>query len=148
MTFHPGIRDRYAFLMVLVVCVGLVAFCGTKVAVGGIGPQGTYRQPLAVTSFLLALSAYFTWTAFRGYIRMTDAGLEWKDMTDQGSVVWTDIRGIGYKQYPKFARPGLVLRSTSELIFLPFFTPALYAALRERCGRLPAENEKSLGFRS
>jgi hypothetical protein len=145
--FHPRVRDRYAFLMILVVCSGLVAFCAYKVATGGSGPQGSYRQPLAVTSFLLLFSVYLTWVAFRGYVRLTDAGLEWKDMTDQGSVAWEDIRGLGYKQYPKFAKPGLVLRSSPELKFLPFFSPALYAALRERCGRLPAEIEKSLGLR-
>ncbi len=148
MTFRPGLRDRYVFLMVLAVCAGLVGFCAYKVASRSMAPQGTYTEALAVTGFLLALSAYLAWTAFRGYIRMTDAGLEWKDMTEQGSLAWDEIRGIGYKQFPKFTRPGLVLRSTSELKFLPFFTPALYAALRERYGRLPAEIEKSLGFRS
>jgi hypothetical protein len=148
MTFRPGVRDRYAFLMVLAICVGLFAYCGYRVAAGGTGPKGSFTQPLAITGVLLVLSAYFTWTAFRGAIRMTDAGLEWKDMTDQGSVAWEDVRGIGYKQYPGFVKPGLVLRSTPELKFLPFFTPALYSALRERCGRLPAEIEKSLGFRS
>jgi hypothetical protein len=41
-----------------------------------------------------------------------------------------------------------VLRSSEDLKFLPFFSPALYAALRDRCGRLPAEVERELNFRS
>jgi hypothetical protein len=148
MIFHPPWKDRVAYLIVLVVCTGLVLFCGFQVARGARSAMGTYVQPLGVTSFLLAMALYLNWIAYSAFVKVTDVGLEWKDMVEKGSLTWAEIQGIGFKQYPKFAKPGLVLRSTQELKFLPFFSPALYAALRERCGRLPAEVERSLGFRA
>jgi hypothetical protein len=110
--------------------------------------MGSYLQPLGVTSFLLAMAVYLNWIAYSAFVKVTDAGLEWKDMVEKGVLTWAEIQGIGFKQYPKFAKPGLVLRATQELKFLPFFSPALYAALRDRCGRLPAEIERSLDFRA
>jgi hypothetical protein len=148
MTYHPTLRDRYVYLMILTVCIGLVGFSGFKVLQGAESKIGSWGQALGVTSFLTALASWLNWEAWRVSIRVDERGLEWKDGRDQGALTWEEIRGIGYKQYPKFAKPGLVLRSSPELKFLPFFSPALYAALRERCGRLPAEIEKSLGFRS
>jgi hypothetical protein len=148
MIFHSTWKDRVAYLIVLVLCVGLVLFTGFQVLRGATMRIGSWNQALAAASLLLALSAWLNWGAYSGYIRVHEGGLEWKDPFEQGRLSWEEIKGIGYKQYPKFAKPGLVLRSTQELKFLPFFSPALYAALRERCGRLPAEVEKSHKFRS
>ena len=147
MIFHPTWKDRVAYLIVLVLCVGLVAFTGYKFSQGAAVKIGSWGQALGAASLLFTLAAWLNWGAYSAYIRVHDGGLEWKDSHEKGSLTWAEIQGIGYKQYPKFAKPGLVLRSTQELKFLPFFSPALYAALRDRCGRLPAEVERKLDFR-
>ena len=148
MTFHPTWKDRIAYLLILAVCVGLVGFCGFQVARGATSPLGSFHQPLGVSCVLLVLALFLHQTAYSAYVRVNDIGLEWKDGNDRGALTWAEIRGIGFKRYPKFVKPGLVLRSTDELKFLPFFSPALYAVLRERVGRLPAEVERELNFRS
>jgi len=148
MIFHPTWKDRVAYLLVLTVCIGLVGYTGFMVVRGATVKVGSFGQALGASSILFALAAWLNWGAYSAYVRVHEGGLEWKDSHQEGKLTWEEIKGIGFKQYPKFAKPGLVLRSTQELKFLPFFSPALYAALRERCGRLPAEVEKKLGFRS
>ena len=148
MTFHPTARDRHVYLFILGMCVCLVGFCAWKVAQGSTVKIGSWGEALGVTCFLTAMAAWLNWAAYSATVRVHDGGLEWKDGKNQGSLTWDEIRGIGYKQFPKFAKPGIVLRAKEELLFLPFFSPALYAALSGRCGRLPAEIEKSLKLRS
>jgi len=148
MIFHPTWRDRFVYLLILAVCVGLVGFCGFQVARGASSPLGSFHQPLGVSGFLLVIAVFLNSTAYSAYVKVNDIGLEWKDGNDRGALTWGDIRGIGFKRFPKFVKPGLVLRSSEELMFLPFFSPALYAVLRERVGRLPAEVERELNFRS
>ena len=148
MIFHPPWRDRVVYLIILVVCVGLVGFCGFQVARGAASPMGSFLQPLGASSVLLVIALLLHQTAYSAYVKVDDGGLEWKDMTEKGSLAWAEIRGMGFKRYPKFVKPGLVLRSSDELKFLPFFSPALYDALSKRCGRLPAEIERELTFRA
>jgi len=148
MIFHPTWKDRFVYLLILAVCVGLVGFCGFQVARGASSPLGSFHQSLGVSGFLLVVAVFLNTTAYSVTIKVNDIGLEWKDGNNRGALTWAEIRGIGFKRYPKFVKPGLVLRSSDELKFLPFFSPALYAVLRERVGRLPAEIEKSLGFRA
>lgn len=147
MIFHPTAKDRHVYLLILAICFGLIGFCAWKTLQGTQVAVGSWGQALGVTSFLTVLAGWLNWAAYSATIRVHDGGLEWKDGTNQGSLAWDEIRGIGYKEFPKFRKAGLVLRSGGELRFLPFFSPALYAALSARCGRLPADVEKSLGFR-
>ena len=81
-------------------------------------------------------------------MKVDDGGLEWKDGNNKGLLTWGDIRGLGFKRFPKFVKPGLVLRSSEDLKFLPFFSPALYDVLSQRIGRLPADIERELKFRA
>ncbi len=148
MIFHPTAKDRHVYLFILALCFGLVGFCAWKNFQGAAVKVGSWGQALGVTCFLTALAGWLNWAAYSAAVRVTDAGLEWKDGQNTGSLPWDEIRGIGYKDFPKFRKPGLVLRSKQELQFLPFFSPALYTALSARCGRLPADVEKSLGFRA
>lgn len=148
MIFHPTAKDRHVYLFILALCVALVGFCAYKTFQGASVKVGSWGQGLGAAGLLTVIAAWLNWAAYGATVRVHDGGLEWKDGKDQGSLTWDEIRGIGYKDYPKFRKPGLVLRSTSELKFLPFFSPALYAALSARCGRLPADVESSLGFRS
>jgi hypothetical protein len=148
MIFHPTWKDRVVYLIILVVCVGLVGFCGFQVARGATSPMGSFLQPLGASSVLLVIAVLLHQTAYSAYVKVDESGLEWKDVTEKGSLPWTEIRGIGFKRYPKFVKPGLVLRTSEDLKFLPFFSPALYAVLRERVGRLPAEVERELNFHS
>ena len=148
MIFHPTARDRHVYLAILVVCVGLVGFCAFKVSQGATAKIGSYGQALGVTSFLLLMALWLNWEAYRAYVRVHDGGLEWRDGNNKGSLTWDEIRGVGFKRFPKFVKPGLVLKASDDLRFLPFFSPALYAALNARCGRLPAEVERELKFRS
>lgn len=148
MIFHPTWRDRFAYLLILGLCVGLVGFCGFQVARGATSPLGSFHQSLGVSGFLLVMAVYLNATAFGAFVKVDDGGLEWKDGHDKGILTWGDIRGLGFKRYPKFVKPGLVLRSSEDLKFLPFFSPELYAVLSGRCGRLPAEVERELKFRA
>ncbi len=148
MTFHPPWQDRVVYLIVLTVCAGLVLFCGIQVARGATSPMGSFRQPLAAAGVLLVVAFVLHRTAYGAFVKVTDQGIEWKDVTDQGSLRWDEIRGLSYKRFPKFVRPALVLKSSEELRFLPFFSPALYVALRDRVGRLPAEIERELKYRA
>jgi len=147
MIFHPTAKDRHVYLFLLAICIALVGFCAWKTTQGASVKIGSWGQALGVTGFLTLLAAWLNWAAYSATVRVHDGGLEWKDGQNSGSLGWDEIRGIGYKEFPKFRKPGLVLRSSPELKFLPFFSPDLYAALSARCGRLPADVEKSLGFR-
>jgi len=148
MTFHPTARDRHVYLFILALCLALVGFCAYKNFQGAAVKVGSWGQALGVTCFLTVLSAWLNWAAYSAFVRVHDSGLEWKDGNNRGSLTWDDIRGIGFKRYPKFVKPGLVLKSSDDLRFLSFFSPALYAALSGRCGRLPADVERELKFRS
>ncbi len=147
MIFHPTWKDRVAYLIVLGLCSGLVIFCGIQVLRGASSPMGSYLQPLGASSVLLVLAFVLHRTAHSAFVKVDDKGLEWKDVVQNGSLTWDEVRGIGFKRYPKFVKPGLVLRSSGELFFLPFFSPELYSALSGRCGRLPADVERELKFR-
>lgn len=148
MTFHPTARDRHVYLLLIVICAGLVGFCAWKVSQGAASQFGSWGQALGVTVFLLLICGWLNWEAYAVTIKVLDSGLEWKDGKDQGTLAWDEVRGIGYKRYPKFTKPGLVLRSSPDLKFLPFFSPALYEAIKGRCGRLPIEIERELKFKS
>jgi len=148
MVFHPTVRDRFVFLLILVVCAGLVVTCafffGTRT--GEVHKQ--FGQGLAVTSLLLATSAYLNWMAWSTTIRVGDQGVEWKDGNTTSSLAWENIAGLGWKKERKYLKVGLVDKSSRELRVLPFISQPLYDALKARCGRLPAETEKILGFRA
>ncbi|HZE96929.1 MAG TPA: hypothetical protein VE981_07875 [Planctomycetota bacterium] len=148
MKFHPPWQDRVALLIVLVVGIGLVGFSGYMALRGATSRIGSWRQSFGITGALLAAAVYFNWYAYQRTIRIHDLGIEWKDWTETVSYRWDEIQGLGFKKYTKVTKAGLVLKSTMALKFLPFFSPALYAGLKDRCGRLPAEVEKALGVRS
>ncbi len=148
MTFHPTARDRHVYLFIQVLCLALVGFCAYKTFQGAQVKIGSWGQALGVTCFLALLCAWLNWAAYSAYVKVHDVGLEWKDGNNAGSLTWGDIRGLGFKRYPKFVKPGLVVKGSDDLRFLPFFSPALYVALSGRCGRLPAEVERELKFRS
>ena len=147
MIFHPPWRDRVVYLIILVVCVGLVGFCGFQVARGATSSVGSFLQPLGASAVLLVIAVLLHQSAYSAYVKVDESGLEWKDVTDKGSLPWTEIRGIGFKRYPKFVKPGLVLRTSEDLKVLPFFSSELYVVLSKRIGRLPAEVERELKFR-
>jgi len=148
MIHHPTWRDRFVFLLILVICVGLVAACAFFFATRTGAVHKQFGEGLAVTSFLLAVAAYLNWTAWNTTVRVHDQGVEWKDGNKTSSLAWDNIAGLGWKAERKILKVGLVDKTSRELRLLPFFSSPLYDALRPRCGRLPAETEKILGFKS
>jgi hypothetical protein len=148
MTFHPTVRERLVYILILVTCIGLViasAFFFIR-STGFVAKQ--FGQSLGVTSLLLLAAVYVNWLAWSANVRVQDQGVHWTEGKHSGSLAWDNIAGFGWKAERRNLRVGLVEKSTKELRILPFLSPALYAVLRDRCGRLPAEVEKSLGFRS
>lgn len=148
MIYHPTWRDRFAFLLIVGICVGLVAACAFFFATRTGEVHKQFGQGLAVTSFLLAAAVYLHWMSWNMTVRVHDQGVEWKDGNKTSSLAWDNIAGLASKVERKVLRIGLVEKSSKELRLLPFFSPPLYEALKPRCGRLPAETEKTLGFKS
>jgi len=146
MTYHPTVRERFVHLLILVICVGLVATCVFFFVTrsGAIAKQ--FGQAVLVTSFLLAGAIYLNWLAWSAAVEIRDQGVRWSDGTNKAELAWEEIAGFGWKTERKYLKVGLVVKSTKELRLLPFLSPALYAALKGRCGHLPAEIEKSMGF--
>jgi hypothetical protein len=148
MIYHSTARDRFVYLLILALCVGLVAatafFFVTRT--GAVHAQA--GQGLGVTAFLLAAAAWLNWTAWNSTVRVGDQGVEWKDGNKTSSLAWENIAGLGWKTERKYLKVGLVEKSTRELRVLPFLSEPLYETLKVRCGRLPAETEKILGFLS
>ena len=147
MKFHPTVRDRSIPLLILAICVGLViasaCFFSTRTGV----VRRKFGEALGVTSFLLAGAVYVNWLAWSTAVQLGDREVAWKDGNATSSLAWENISGLGWKEERKYLKVGLVEKATGQLRLLPFFSRPLYAALRERCGRLPAEIEKMLGFR-
>jgi hypothetical protein len=144
MIYHPTARERFTFLLILVICVGLVA---ASVVFVVIRPGGGYGQTLAITSGLLLVAVYLNWMAYGVTVRLQDQGVDWVEGKQKGSLAWDNIAGFGWTAERKYLRVGLVEKSSGQLRVLPFISPALYAALRPRVGRLPAEIEQKLGFK-
>ncbi|HVE41523.1 MAG TPA: hypothetical protein VNM14_16650 [Planctomycetota bacterium] len=144
MIFHPTARERFTYLLILVVCVGLVV---ASIFFVVRRPGGGYGQTLAITSGLLLVAVYLNWMAYSVTVRLQDQGVDWIEGKNKGSLAWDNIAGFGWKAERKYLRVGLVEKSSSELKILPFISPALYAALQPRVGRLPAEIEQKLGFK-
>jgi len=94
------------------------------------------------------VAVYLNWMAWSVTVRIGDQGVDWVEGKKTGSLAWESIAGFGWAAERKYLRIGLVEKSTSQLRILPFLSPALYAALRGRVGRLPAEIEQKMGFRS
>lgn len=145
MSFHPTAKERFTYLLILATCVGLVA---ASVFFVLRRPAGGYGQTLAITSGLLVVAVYLNWMAWSVTVRIGDQGVDWVEGKKTGSLAWESIAGFGWAAERKYLRIGLVEKSTSQLRILPFLSPALYAALRGRVGRLPAEIEQKMGFRS
>ena len=148
MIHHPTWRDRFVFLLIFVICVGLVAACAFFFATRTGEVHRQFGQGLAVTGFLLLTATYLNWMSWNMTVRVGDQGVEWKDGNKTSSLAWDNIAGLGYKTERKILKVGLVEKSSKELRLLPFFSFPLYEALKPRCGRLPAETEKILGFKS
>ena len=144
MTYHPTARERFTYLLILAICVGLVAASVFFVARR---PEGGYGQTLAITSGLLLVALYLNWMAWGVMVRIQDQGVDWIEGKNKGSLAWDNIAGFGWKAERKYLRVGLVEKSSGQLRILPFLSPALYAALRPRVGRLPAEIEQKMGFK-
>ena len=61
MSYHPTARERFTFLLILAICVGLVA---ASVFFVVRRPEGGYGQTLAITSGLLVVALYLNWMAW------------------------------------------------------------------------------------
>ena len=146
-TFHPTARDRFVHLLILVICFGLVAACVFFFATRSGAPAKQFGQATLVTSFLLAVAVYLNWLSWSAVVQVREDGVSWKDGKNQATLAWENIAGFGWKSERKYLKVGLVEKSTKELRLLPFLSPALYGKLKERCGHLPAEIEKVMGFR-
>jgi len=145
MIFHPTARERFMFLLILGICIGLVA---ASVVFIVLRPGGGYGQTLAVTSGLLLVAVYLNWMAYSVTVRLQDQGVDWVEGKVKGSLAWDNIAGFGWKAERKYLRVGLVEKSSSQLKVLPFCSPALYDALKGRVGRLPADIEAKMGFKA
>jgi len=148
MTFHPTARERFVYLLILFICVGLVA-ASAFFFLRSTGLQSKqFGQALGVTSLLLVAAIYMNWLAWSLSIRVEDQGVTWTEGKKSGSLAWGDIAGYGWKVEKKYLRVGLVDKASKELRILPFLSPSLYAALKSRVGRLPAEIEQKMGFKA
>jgi uncharacterized membrane protein YhaH (DUF805 family) len=147
MTFHPTVRDRFVYILILVTCVGLVIASAFFFVRSTGSTEKQFGQSLGITSMLLLVALYLNWLAWSSKVRLHDQGVSWSEGKNSGTLVWDNIAGFGWKTEKRYLRVGLVEKTSRELRILPFLSPALYAALRERCGRLPAEMEKTMGFR-
>jgi len=147
MTFHPTVRDRFIHLLILFVCAGLVAASAFFFVWSASPNAGQFGQTLAVTSALLLVSLYINWMAWSASVRVHDRGVDWTEGKNSGSLTWECIAGFSWKVERKNLQVGLVEKSAGELRILPFLSAPLYAALRDRVGRLPADIEKKMGFR-
>jgi hypothetical protein len=142
--FHPTARERFTFLLHPRDLRGPVA---ASVFFVVRRPEGGYGQTLAITSGLLLVALYLNWMAWErdgpdpGPRRGLDRGKE------QGVAGLGQHRGIRLEGERKYLRVGLVEKSSGQLRILPFISPSLYAALRPRVGRLPAEIEQKMGFK-
>jgi hypothetical protein len=142
--FHPTARERFTYLLILTICVGLVVASAVFVVRR---PGGGYGQTVAITSGLLLVAVYLNWMAWGVRVRIQDQGIDWVEGKKTGSLAWDNIAGFGWKTERNYLRVGLVEKSSSQLRVLPFLSPALYAALKPRVGRLPAEIEEKMGFK-
>ncbi len=147
MTFHPTWRDRFVPLLILAICAGLVAASAYFFATRSGAVASQFGQALAVTGLLLAGAGYLNWLSWNETVRLLENGLEWSQGTTRILLAWDNVAGFGWKEERKYMRVGVVDKTTKELRLLPFLSPSLYGALKSRCGRLPAEIEKVMGFR-
>lgn len=148
MIYHPTWRDRFVYLLILATCIGLVVASGILLSISAAERANQFREALIVTSLLLAAAAYINKMAWDTTVRLHDGGVEWKDGQKTRELAWDGIVGLGWKTERKVLKIGLIEKETKELQVLPFFSAPLYEALKPRCGRLPAETEKILGFKS
>lgn len=84
------------------------------------------------------------WAAWTAVVVLDDRGLRWRDEEGRRAFAWEEIGSLQHGGPETDPRP-VIVRWDGGRYTLPFVTPALYRALKERVNPLPPDVEARMG---